>query len=111
MHRTDGTIHTSETDQESGWHPPTLVQRDDGGGWGFDASGVLPAFGPERRSGATTDNDETDGDTNDGADTQTIITANGVCACDCDWNDIEKSERPTHHARCGAAPPPSAPTD
>ena len=36
-HRTDGTIHTSETDQASGWRPPTLVQRNDDGGWDFDA--------------------------------------------------------------------------
>ena len=74
------------------------MQRDDGGGWEFDASGVSPAFDPERRSGATIGVDETDGDTDDDADTQTIITVNGVCAYDCDWNGIEKSERPTHAA-------------
>jgi hypothetical protein len=74
------------------------VQRDDDGGWEFDASGVLPAFEPERRSGAAADIDETDDDTDDGADTPTIVTANGVCAYNCDWNDIEQSERPTHAA-------------
>ena len=97
-HRTDDTIHTSAADQESGWRPPTLVQRDDGGGWEFDASGVLPAFGPERRSGAATNIGEIDGDTDDDADAQTIVTANGVYAYDCGWNNIEKSERATHAA-------------
>ena len=61
-----------------------MVQRDDDGGWEFDASGVLPAFDPERRRGAMTDIDETDGDTDDDADTQTIITANGVYTYDHD---------------------------
>ena len=84
------------------------MQRDDGGGWEFDASGVLPAFEPERRSGAATDINETDGDIDDSADTQTIVTANGVCAYNYDWNDIENGAA---NARCGAAPSPSAPTD
>ena len=39
-HRTDGTIHTPETYQASGLRPPALVQRNDDGGWDFDACGV-----------------------------------------------------------------------
>ena len=97
-HRTDGTIHTSETDQASGWRPPALVKRNDDGGWDFDASGVLPAFDPERRNGATAQVDATEGDTDDDDDTPVIVTANGVYAYNSDWNDIEKSTRPTRAA-------------
>ena len=34
----------------------------------------------------------------DDDDTPAIVTANGVYAYNYDWNDIEKSERPTHSA-------------
>ena len=97
-HRTDGTIHTPETDQASGWRPPALVQRNVDGGWGFDASGVLPVFDPDRRNGATARVNATEGDTDDDDDTPVIATANGVYAYNSDWNDIEKSTRPTRAA-------------
>ena len=44
-HLADGTIHTSAGDQESGWRPPTLAERDRDGGWDFVPSGVPPSFG------------------------------------------------------------------
>ena len=83
-HRTDGTIHTPETDQASGWRPPALVKRNDDGGWDFDASGVLPAFDPERRNGATAQVDAKESDTDDDDDTPVIATANGVYAYNSD---------------------------
>ena len=51
--RNDGTIHTPEADQASGWRPPTLANRNDDGGWELGTSGVLLAFDPEVRNGAT----------------------------------------------------------
>ena len=60
--------------------PPALVQRNDDGGWDFDACGVLPAFDPARRNGATARVNATEGDTDDDDDTPVIATANGVCA-------------------------------
>ena len=34
-HHTNGTIHTSEANQASGWRPLTLVKRNDDGGLGL----------------------------------------------------------------------------
>ena len=82
-HHTDGTIHTLEADQASGWSPPTLVKRNDDGGWGFDASGVQLTFDPERRHGASASVDATEGDTDDDDDTPTIATASSVYAYNC----------------------------
>ena len=79
-YRTDGTIHTSEADQASGWRPPTLAKRNDDGGWELDASGVLPAFDPEVRNGATAQVGTIEGDTDGDDDTPAIATANGVYA-------------------------------
>ena len=93
-HRTDGTIHTPEADQASGLRPPTLMKRNDNGGLDFDASGVLPAFDPDWRNGTSTNVDAKEGGMDDDDDTPAIVTANGVYAYNCDWNDIEKSERP-----------------
>ena len=59
---------------------------------------MQPAFGPERRNGAVAIMDVTDGDIDDDTDTPTIVTANGVCAYNCDWNGSENSRRPTHAA-------------
>ena len=59
----------------------------------------MPAFDPERRSGAATDIDKTDGGTDDGTNMKVIATANGVCAYDHNSSDIGKSERPTHAAQ------------
>ena len=54
--------------------------------------------------------DANEGDTDDVDDTPAIATVNGVCACNCDWNDIEKSERPANASR-GYASTSSAPAD
>ena len=74
------------------------MKRNDDGGWDFDASGVQPAFDPERRHGASASVDVNEGDTDDDDDTPAVATANGVYGYNCDWNDIEKSERPTRAA-------------
>ena len=54
------------------------MKRNDDGGGDFDASGVLPAFGLERRNGASASVDAIEGDTDDDDDTPAIATANGV---------------------------------
>ena len=53
------------------------------------------AFDPERQNGASANVDAKEGDTDEDDDMPAIATANGVYAHNCDWNDIEKSERPT----------------
>jgi hypothetical protein len=56
-------------------------------------------FDPEWRNGGSSANvDAKEGDTDEDDDTPAIATANGVYAYNCDWNDIEKSERPTRAA-------------
>ena len=67
------------------------------GDWELDQSGAPATFHATARSGIDTDSDRSDGNS-DAHDDTYITTANGIYAYNHDWNDIERSARPTHAA-------------